>query len=113
MTPVPNEDVGEDLPEQPLQGHQPDQTAPQLPQPQLVQQPLQTARQTRSGRIVRNTPRYKQSISQRSQGLVAWEVLVDQDEQEDVPTAAMQYVIQKSLENPIAFATSDKPDILY
>ena len=71
------------------------------------------ARQTRSGRTIRNTPRYEQSVAQRDQGLVAWEVLLDQDEQEQVPTAASQYKIQKSLENPLAFAASDNPDILY
>ena len=72
-----------------------------------------SARQTRSGRTIRNTPRYEQSVAQRDQGLVAWEVLLDQDEQEQVPTAASQYKIQKSLENPFAFAASDNPDILY
>ena len=70
-------------------------------------------RQTRSGRTIRNTPRYEQSVAQRDRGLVAWEVLLDQDEQEQVPTAASQYKIQKALENPLAFAASDNPDILY
>ena len=80
-----------------------------------AQQPAQTvppARQTRSGRIVRNTPRYELSMNQRDQGLVAWEVLLDQDEREDVPTAEFQYTIQKAMENPI-FAAIDNPDILY
>ena len=71
------------------------------------------SRQTRTGSTIRNTPRYEQSVTQREQGLVAWEVLLDQDEQEQVPTAASQYKIQKSLENPLAFAASDNPDILY
>ena len=44
---------------------------------------------------------------------MAWEVLLDQDGQEQEPTAASQYKIQKSLENPLAFAASDNPDILY
>ena len=74
---------------------------------------MPAARQTRSGRMVHNTPRYEQSVTQRDQGLVAWEVLLDQDEQEQVPTAASQYKIQKSLENPLAFAASNNPDILY
>ena len=43
---------------------------------------------------------------------MAWEVLLDQDEREDVPTAASQYAIQKALEDPIAFAASCNPDIL-
>ena len=88
------------------------QTVPLLPAPQSVQLPT-TARQTRSGRVVHNTPRYDQSMTQRSQGLVAWEVLMDQDEQEDIPMASTQYAIQKALEDPIAFAASDNPDILY
>ena len=96
-----------DLPGQPLPAH-----LPLLPQPQPVQ-PVLAACQTCSGRVICNTPRYEQSISQRSQGLVAWEVLLDQDEQEDIPTAATQYTIQKALENPIAFTASDNPDILY
>ena len=52
-------------------------------------------------------------MTQRSQGLVAWEVLVDQDEREDAPTASTQYAIQEALEDPIAFAASCNPDILY
>ena len=52
-------------------------------------------------------------MTQRSQGLVTWEVLVDQDEGEDIPTASTQYAIQKALEDPIAFAASCNPDILY
>ena len=77
-------------------------------------QPEQTVpRQTRSGRVVRNTPCYEQSINQRDQGLVAWEVLLDQDEREDVPTAESQYAIQKSMENPMVFAATTNPDILY
>ena len=77
-------------------------------------QPEQTVpRQTRSGRVVRNTPRYEQSINQRDQGLVAWEVLLDQDEREDIPMAKSQYAIQKSMENHMAFAATTNPDILY
>ena len=44
---------------------------------------------------------------------MAWEVLVDQDDREDVPTASSQYAIQKALEDPIAFTASSNPDILY
>ena len=93
----------------------PDDTVqPQTPATQQNTGPsTPTARQTRSGRTIRNTPRYEQSITQRDQGLVAWEVLLNQDEHEQVPMAASQYKIQKSLENPLAFAASDNPDILY
>ena len=38
---------------------------------------------------------------------------MDQDKREDVPTASSQYAIQKALEDPIAFAASSNPDILY
>ena len=107
--PAVDNDNEMDLPTQLLPAHQ---TAPQLPQPQ-PEQPLPAACQTRSGRVICNTPCYEQSISQRSQGLVAWEVLLDEDEKEDVPTAASQYAIQKALENPIAFVATDNPDILY
>ena len=53
-------------------------TAQQLPQPQL-EQPPPAACQMHSSRVIWNTPRYEQSVSQWSQGLVAWEVLLDQD----------------------------------
>ena len=88
---------------------------PQLPTQQAPAQAPQdsTIRRTRSGWVVTNTPRYDQSVRQRNQGLVAWEVLVDQDEREDVPTASSQYAIQKALEDHIAFAASSNPDILY
>ena len=88
------------------------QPATLLPGPQPAQA-VPLACQTHSGRIVRNTPRYKQSVNQRNQGLVAWEVLLDQDDREDVLTAESQYAIQKSMENPMAFAATDNPDILY
>ena len=81
-------------------------------EPQM-EQVVPTARQTRSGRIVKSTPRYEQSINQRDQGLVALEVLLDQDNREDIPTAESQYAIQKAMENPMAFAATDNPDILY
>ena len=47
------------LPMPPLPAHQ---TVPQLPQPQL-EQPLPAAHQMCSGRVIRNTPHYEQSIS--------------------------------------------------
>ena len=55
-------------------------STPLLPQPEP---PPATARQTRSGRVIKNTPCYDQSVSLRDQGIVAWELLLDQDEQED------------------------------
>ena len=82
-------------------------------QQQNTRPPIPTARQTGSGMTIRNTPRYEQSIAQRDQGLVAWEVLLDQDEHDQVLTAASQYKIHKTLENPLAFTATDNPDILY
>ena len=101
----------DDLAEQTPQGIAVSPTPPE--EPPVAEPPTPASRQTRSGRTIRNTPRYEQSVTQREQGLVAWEVLLDQDEQEQVPTAATQYKIQKSLENPLGFAASDNPDILY
>ena len=86
--------------------------APPSPCPQPAQT-IPAAHRTRSGRVIHNTPRYEQSASQRNQGLVAWEVLLDQDDREDVPTSESQYTIQKAMENPMAFAAMDNPDILY
>ena len=63
---------------------------------------LQTAQDVlpaHSGRIIRNMPCYDQSINQHNQGLVAWEVLLDQDDREDIPMAESQYAIQKSMDN--------------
>ena len=57
--------------------------------------------------------RYQQSFAQREQGIVAWEVLVDQDEQETIPTAQQQYELQMQMAEPIVYATSIDPDILY
>ena len=68
---------------------------------------------TRSGRAVRPTARYQQSLAQREQGIVAWEILVDQDEQETIPTAKQQYELQVQLAEPIFYAASSDPDILY
>ena len=82
------------------------------PGPKQVPPPAST-RQTRSGRVIKNTPRYDQSMALRDQGIVAWELLIDQDEQEDQPTAAAQFAMQKALEDPIAFAATANPDILY
>ena len=75
--------------------------------------PPATTRQTRSGRVIKNTTRYDQSMALRDQGIVAWELLIDQDEQEAQPTVATQFAMQKALEDPIAFAATANPDILY
>ena len=85
-----------------------------MPEPeggQAEQPTLQ--RQTRSGRVVRNTQRYAEGVQQRQQGLVAWETLVDQDDNELVPTAQQQYEIQQQLEDPVSFVASADPDTMY
>ena len=98
-----------DMPEALLPEHHP---APPLPCPQPSHTIL-AARQRSSSRVICDTPCYEQSVSQRNQGLVAFEVLLDQDDREDVPTSESQYAIQKAMEKPMAFAATENPDILY
>ncbi|KAL7573660.1 hypothetical protein ACA910_008347 [Epithemia clementina (nom. ined.)] len=88
-------------------------TAPPEPYqaPEPAPHPLECT--TRSGRISRPPQHYSEGWGQRQQGLVAWEVLVDQDDSEDTPTAAQQYQIQENMVDPIAFATSSDPDVMY
>ena len=50
---------------------------------------------------------------QREQGLVAWEVLYDQDDVEMKPTQNNQFILQGRLSNSIAFATSADPNTMY
>ena len=103
-------DTGTDDSNQPVTAQPAAPAETSLPQ----QDPPQTsARQTRSGRVIKNTPRNDQSMALRDQGIVAWELLIDQDEQEVQPTAAAQFAMQKALEDPIAFAATTNPDILY
>ena len=54
-----------------------------------------------------------ESTQQHEQGIVAWEVLYNQDEEEMKPTQNDQFILQGRLSNPIAFATSEDPDIMY
>ena len=68
---------------------------------------------TRSGQAIHPMARYQQSLAQREQGIVAWEVLVDQDEQEMIPTAQQQYELQLQMAEPIVYAASSNLDILY
>ena len=50
--------------------------------------------------------RYLQSLTQKEQGIVAWEILVDQDEQEMIPTSKQQYELQLKMVEPIVYAAS-------
>ena len=73
------EPLATDVDEQQVAPQQPAFPAADIPL-QQPETPLATARQTRSGRIIKNTPCYDQSMSLRNQGIVAWELLIDQDE---------------------------------
>ena len=55
----------------------------------------------------------EESTQQHEQGIVAWQVLYDQDEGETKPTQNDQFILQERLSNPIAFATSVDPNIMY
>ena len=62
---------------------------------------------TRSGRAVRPTTKWQESLEQQRLGIVAlltvpWEVFHDEG-----------YNIQEEMENPIAFVASTNPDIMY
>ena len=98
----------------PTQQQAQEQEPPSVPvvSPELHEETPPTTR-TRSGRSVRPTARYQQSLAQREQGIVAWEILVDQDEQENIPTSKQQYELQAQLAEPLVYAASSDPDILY
>ena len=68
---------------------------------------------TRSGRNIQRTQQMEESTQQCEQGIVAWEVLYDQDEVEMKLTQNNQFVLQGKLSNPIAFAASADRDIMY
>ena len=68
---------------------------------------------TRSGRNVRRTQQTEESIQQCEQGIVTWEVLYDQDDEETKPTQNDQFILQGRLTIPIVLAASADPDIMY
>ena len=104
MTNLINEDTV-NLPEDPLPEHQP---TPPLPHPQTAQ-PLPAARQTRSGRAIYNTLRYKQSVTQRNQELVAWEVLLDQDDRGGRPNIRVSICHPKGAGKPNVLCRNRQP----
>ena len=73
----------------------------QLPQEQTI--PTQ---QTHSGRTIKPTQRFLESTQQKQSGIVAWEILLDQDSLEKIPTAKEQYQLQQHFQNPFAFAAA-------
>ena len=68
---------------------------------------------THSGRSINLRPRMAESTSRRDQGLVAWEVLLVQSDEEDKPMQEQQYELQRRLDNLIAFVASTDQDAMY
>ena len=100
-------EVNQDAPSQeiPLDGN--GQEPPLIPpQPQAVLT-------SRSGCLVWHPTWYQQSLDQQDQGLVGWVVLLYQDEPEQTPMAKQQYDTQVAMAEPLIYATSSNPDIMY
>ena len=116
----PQDEVGnlhippEDIPPVP-QAQQPLHAVPPvLPQPAPPQVPVPPpARVTRSGRVVKDSARYTQSVQQREENLVAWEVLTDNDDSLSQYPQQEEWDIQQAMQDPIAFATNSDPDTMY
>ena len=87
-----------------LHGSEGETTTDMLPNPRVT---------TRSSRNIERTQWMEESTQQCEQGIVAWEVLYDQDEVKMKPMHNDQFVLQRRLSNPIAFAASADPDIMY
>jgi hypothetical protein len=116
----PQDEVGnlhippEDIPPVP-QAQQPLHVVPPvLPQQAPPQVPVPPpARVTRSGRVVKDSARYTQSVQQREENLVAWEVLTDNDDSLSQYPQQEEWEIQQAMQDPIAFATHSDPDTMY
>ena len=67
----------------------------------------------RSIRNIQRTQWMEESTKQCGQGIVAWEVLHDQDEVKPKLTQNDQFILQRRLNSPIAFADSADTDIMY
>ena len=67
----------------------------------------------RSGRNIQRTQWMEESTQQCEQRIVAWEVLYDQDKVKTKLTQNEQFILQRRLSNPIAFAASADPNIMY
>jgi hypothetical protein len=96
-----------------------DEPSPALPIPDEVLSsdpppaPPLPHRTTRSGRIVRDTQRYTEGMQLRNMDLVAWEVLLGQDDQTLLHAANQKYALQHAMDNPLAFAASSDPEVLH
>ena len=60
----------------------------------------------KSGRVIKQTGSYHRSF-----GLVAWETLLDQVEQDKIPSAITQYELQKKMDHPLPFAATSNSDM--
>ena len=107
------------LPAMPSTNKKPMELLPEMdtkgigPEPPQQQEEQPATHTTHNGHAIRHPTRYQPSLEQREQGLVAWEILLDQDEQEDSPTAQQQFDMQMAMAEPILFAASSDPDIMY
>jgi hypothetical protein len=120
--PIPPDEVGNlHVPPQPIPpiNNPIPEPLPTVPQAQVRQAPPPTAypsspaRVTRSGRVVKDSTRYTQSVKQRDQNLVAWEVLTDNDDSISQYPQQEEWDIQQQMEDPMAFATHSDPDTMY
>ena len=68
---------------------------------------------TCSGRSIKLMPRMAESTSKRDQGLVAWEVLLNQSDEEDKAMQEQQCEMKRRLDSPIACVASTNQDTMY
>ena len=87
-----------------LHGSEGETTMDTIPNPSVT---------TRSGRNIRRTQQMEESAQQHEQGIVACELLYDQDKVETKLTQNDQFILQRRLSNTIAFVASADPDIMY
>ena len=71
------------------------------------------ARTTRSGRVIRDSTRYTESVQQRAENLVAWEVLTENEDSLSQYPQQEEWDIEQQMNDPIAFAASSDPDTMY
>ena len=87
-----------------LHGSEGETTTDTIPNPSVTM---------RSGRNIQRTQWMEESTQQCEPGIVAWEELYDQDEVKMKLTQNDHFILQRRLSNPIAFAASADPDIMY
>ena len=87
-----------------LHGSEGETTTDAIPNPSVTM---------RSSRNIQRTQLMEESAQQREQGMVAWEVLYDQDRVKTKLTQNDLFILQRRLSNPITFVASADPDIMY